>query len=552
MNSSIDSAPSENDTLTTTTRRPQTEPLTDDPPAGVITGPDSDLIRATQNDELTLEPFVPARPRGGRRQRTHRQSVRRNPSLNLNEITPGEYRPAFKKFYVIKTVDGSSMAEIDVFQANREIERKLCGKPAKITETRAGTLIVEAKDEKQSIALSMIESLADVPVAVVEHERLNEIKGTIWYANQRRYTEEQILGELKPFGAKAIYQTKKKVNGTLIPQSIYIITFDTQILPSNVYLGWTKCQVRLYIPRPRRCFKCQGLRHGAASCRKEYAVCYNCAQEQHDLPCTRPALCANCSGTHPASSPNCPLFVLEEEILATQARERCSYIEAKRTVQSRNPRGTRTYSEAVRKDNHQRVTVDSGTARAAAAAASQQDVPSETHAQPVVVEKRVTDGSTQTEGERETPRETSSGTDQKKEQKPSKAPTSTTTCKSNADDLIIPIPGRKRLPTDSSSPDRSVRPKPSKKPTTETQQHSIYSRNRLASDTTITKKSNEQMNPTVQRDVLKAFPPPKNLPTYLPPSVPMRPWGESGRSSSNKPSLQPKSGADTGQQDRPR
>ena len=50
-----------------------------------------------------------------------------------------------------------------------------------------------------------------------------------------------------------MYTEQVKVAGEIIPNNIYILTFDS----TEVSIGWNRCDVREYISRPRRCFKCQ-------------------------------------------------------------------------------------------------------------------------------------------------------------------------------------------------------------------------------------------------------------------------------------------------------
>ncbi|XP_018020253.1 uncharacterized protein LOC108676648 [Hyalella azteca] len=262
--------------------------------------------------------------------RNHGQTVRarrRNnrphwrPSLsdeNLNEPQPsGPPQKQYNKFYTISANNGCHLSSIDVIAANREIENTLKGKPTKINETRSGTLLVEVTNCQQSRTITTIKSLAGVPVTVAAHERLNESRGTIWYPNRPNYPDEDLLAELSQYGVKAVYRTKRREHGVLVPTPVYVLTFDGCHLPGHVAVGWTRCQVRQYIPKTRRCFNCQVFGHGASSCRQQTGTCVNCAREQHDLPCTYPAKCSNCKLPHPASSNTCHFYKMEEEIIAT-------------------------------------------------------------------------------------------------------------------------------------------------------------------------------------------------------------------------------------------
>ena len=117
----------------------------------------------------------------------------------------------------------------------------------------------------------------------------------------------------------------RKHNGMLENLPTYIDTFDSCHLPEKVSVGWTKCPIDLYIPRPRRCFKCQAFGHGTNSCRAQVSTCQNCGESEHETRCSKQAKCANCLEAHPATSRDGYFYKFEEEVLAIQAKVRISY-----------------------------------------------------------------------------------------------------------------------------------------------------------------------------------------------------------------------------------
>lgn len=418
------------------------------------------------------------------------------------------------------------MAELDVFKANRQLETALNGKPNKITETRTGTLIVEVKNQQQSTAIRNISTLADTEVDIIEHEYLNQTKGTIWYANQAKYSEEKLLEELKPLGAQAIYQTKKRLNNVLVPTPVYIITFKSCTLPAHINLGWTRCPVRLYIPRPRRCLKCQAFGHGAAACRKDATVCYNCSGEQHPLPCTNPPRCANCFLDHPSSSSNCPNYKMEAEILALQTKERMSYQDAKRAVKARHVRNNDTFADVARLPNtNNRNTSHAGGANIIKNAVTEKQVQAEREHPIVIFKPKGCDSSTQTE---HSTRERTYSLDLPRQSRPSG-------CGIGGDDFIIALQSRKRQGDATPPTDRHVKPKIMSKPIPEGQNEhrpeakpkpkskpQEKGRGRLPSHT-----SAEARTETQEKQILKSYPVPANAPTIPPPtSVSVRHWSE--------------------------
>lgn len=296
---------------------------------------------STSGSFVTLEPFIPSQRR--RRRRRLHELVEPNSSP-----TPGETAVApHKSFFVVTSSTGRNLAEIDVIAANAQLERLLRGKPKSISELRSGDLLVEVSSKAQGDALLRLTHLADCAVSVAPHERLNQSRGTIYYANKPKYTTAQLQSTLADFHVVDVHQMSRKRNGVTEHLPLYVLTFASCQLPSYVSIGWTRCSVRLYVPRPRRCYKCQKFGHSATSCRSTTGLCANCGEVSHPPPCTNPSKCSNCDGSHPASSQNCFYYTLEQEILTTQAKDRLSYRDAKRSVTSRFVRPNQSFASKL-------------------------------------------------------------------------------------------------------------------------------------------------------------------------------------------------------------
>lgn len=254
------------------------------------------------------------------------------------------------KYFIISANDDSNLSEIDSIIGNEELEKHIKGTPKNITELKGGKLLIEVSNKEQASLITSLTSLANTPVTVTNNDRLNQVKGTIRFSNLPKFTDDQILKALKKDDAIDIYRFQKKVSGALLPLPIYLITFNKTELPEKVTIGWTKCKVRQYIPRPRRCFKCQRYGHGAKTCRAESSACATCGQsmdDDHPQPCNQPPSCVNCHRDHPSSSRTCSAYHQEEEILAVQTRGRLRYSDAKKQVLARRVEPTRTLASIV-------------------------------------------------------------------------------------------------------------------------------------------------------------------------------------------------------------
>ena len=114
------------------------------------------------------------------------------------------------------------------------MENILKGKPKKITELRDGSLLVEVLNKQQSSNIANITNLDGVQVEVTQHAKLNQVKGTIRYIYQPKYSPDDILSELKNYHVTEIYQTKRYIDGILMDSPIYILTFEACTIPQEI------------------------------------------------------------------------------------------------------------------------------------------------------------------------------------------------------------------------------------------------------------------------------------------------------------------------------
>ena len=123
------------------------------------------------------------------------------------------------------------------------------------------------------------------------------------------------------------------------------ISFSTPFPRSQVAIGLVIYPTELFIPRPRRCFKCQRFGHVKRKCRRE-EKCERCGSNAH-TPCSNPPFCINCKGPHSASSNKCPVYLEEEQIVRTIISERIDGAEARRRVKESRTRPLMSYAEAA-------------------------------------------------------------------------------------------------------------------------------------------------------------------------------------------------------------
>lgn len=494
----------------------------------------------TASDNYTLQPYTFPRKRKSSF-RGRRPATRNNDNQTMEEF---RLTPPYKKFLTIRATDETiDLRKINTIKAYDELSTCL-GESPDLSETRKGTLIFQSKNELTTRKAKNITTLAGIPITVEDHDRLNETRGTIWYANHPNYSEEEILDGLRKYGVKAVYRTKQKQGNSLTPTSIYILTFDHCNLPSSVLLGWTKCSVRLYVPKPRRCFKCQAFGHGANNCRREVGRCVNCSLEVHELPCEREQKCANCQGNHPANSTSCPMYRTEQEVLATQAKENIPYLEARRRVRSTYVRPQVTFATAVTGRNGQREPSN-----------TPQQQPNEERPStsgPTATPQDVTTSSTNKEKHTEetaTPasgsQSTTTNTSNKDAHQPHEAtkpkPSKHTTCKILPGSTVVPLQGRKRPQEHTTSPEMSTRPKVPRKPDSEetpsTSQEQRGNHMKKPTETARLRTSSLERlrRPSTQHDNASIRKQQPVSSKAVPPDIQMRTWNESKNNDKGHP-----------------
>lgn len=143
----------------------------------------------------------------------------------------------------------------------------------------------------------------------------------------------------------------RKRSGVLEKTNSFILTFNASGVPETVKVGYLVLNVRLFIPRPIRCYKCQYYGHPAKFCSKE-EVCSNCCEEGHKSDvCSGQTTCRNCkSSNHFSWSTECVVFKAEQEVIRIKVTEGISMWEAKNLCKARNP--SNAYYSDVLKGNH--------------------------------------------------------------------------------------------------------------------------------------------------------------------------------------------------------
>ena len=100
-----------------------------------------------------------------------------------------------------------------------------------------------------------------------------------------------------------------------------------------------------------RCLNCQSLGHTKKHCRRPEVTSSQCGEDGHTIArCdVHPPRCVNCGGEHTATDRNCPFNIFKYEVVATQTKEKLTYIEAEDKVKATFRQENKQYSFIVKK-----------------------------------------------------------------------------------------------------------------------------------------------------------------------------------------------------------
>ena len=223
---------------------------------------------------------------------------------------------SFPMYYILRSATSKTLTEHRTIPLSRALEKALGVEDPPVTLMRNGSILVKAANRNQSSILSSLTSLGDVPIISTPDDIRNTSKGTIYCPIQRDEDTAVILEELQQrrFSVTNIYRFPPRRETPDKPNPRLLLTFNTPYPPTKVKIGFTSYSVRTFIPRPRRCFKCQRFGHPRKYCRGQEDICPICGELFH-TPCENTPNCRNCKGPHSASSFKCPSYLFEQEVL---------------------------------------------------------------------------------------------------------------------------------------------------------------------------------------------------------------------------------------------
>ena len=248
----------------------------------------------------------------------------------------------FPKFLVMKKTVGDFSKDSPFFVAKT---LKNIASYENVKKIKEG-LLIETNNFEDSSKFLKIKLFGNCEVTVVPHNSLNSSRGVVRCKDLLNCSVEEIQQGFADQLVTNVRRITTRRDGVITNTTLLVLTFSTPDLPATVMAGYHCLRVRQYIPNPLRCFNCQKFGHSVTNC-SNTKICV-CGKPSHEgSPCTNPLVCVNCSGPHSAAYKACPSYKLEASIQELKTKERLSYFEARKKVQSTQVKPFGSYSQVA-------------------------------------------------------------------------------------------------------------------------------------------------------------------------------------------------------------
>jgi hypothetical protein len=177
---------------------------------------------------------------------------------------------------------------------------------------------------------------------------MNYRQGSIYGREILTCTIEELETNLRTQHVVRIERAMSMKDGTLTPNGLHILTFDTPRLPDEIYIGYMRYNVRTYYPRPLRCSKCCIFGHSRKRCEAREEACRSCDQSIHQGTLCTKKYCRNCKqADHGSFDKGCPTFEMEVAIVRLKVDKNISYGQARALLNKEIQRSTDSYVNTI-------------------------------------------------------------------------------------------------------------------------------------------------------------------------------------------------------------
>ena len=197
--------------------------------------------------------------------------------------------------------------DLGIHSENREQTGMKINKFKKNKEDKFFTVEVKVSNEEQLGKLLSLSTIGNFKVKCSENLNKNCIKGTFRDFKDEfdGETDKEILEYFKTKGVQDIMKVERLGKSKTIT-----VSFRGQDLPTRIELGVKHFDLKPFIDKPRRCFRCNSYEHSKFTCRNDYS-CYRCGlqykktEEHTPKDCQEAPKCVHCKLEHMTGSGKC-------------------------------------------------------------------------------------------------------------------------------------------------------------------------------------------------------------------------------------------------------
>lgn len=147
---------------------------------------------------------------------------------------------------------------------------------------------------------------------------------------------EELKKNIKGGKVLNVQRLKSAKEGVMRDSETVTVEFEGEHVPKKVFLGFMSYPVRLFVPKPMRCYNCQRFGHTAKNCNRQRR-CARCGGDHEYGKCGTGIApkCCSCGGAHNVAYGGCEIMRRETNIQKIIVEKRLSYAEAVRMSKER-------------------------------------------------------------------------------------------------------------------------------------------------------------------------------------------------------------------------